>query len=202
MALPSLVPSSPLSPPPLFPLLSFPLPGVVHFAPSLARAAPSAVDMLEQMTNEPNEDDAHYCDYCEMYLNGPDQWEVHIAGKKHRKNVQNWNRRDDPGANGDREDGGDHGGSQHNIRVGVTSQDPSPLIVPVCDAGGTQCGNLVLGPQVTWCEMAASWQSATGTTLLPPEGTRMFTVASELCDECLIAVVMTDDSGGDFQKVD
>ena len=59
--------------------------------------------------------------------------------------------------------------------------------------GGTKCGDIVLSPEVSWCEMAASWQSVTGTNLLPPEGTRTSTVAAELCDEVLTAVAVADD---------
>ena len=31
------------------------------------------------------EDGAVYCKYCDMWLNGPSQWEDHKFGKKHRK---------------------------------------------------------------------------------------------------------------------
>ena len=30
-----------------------------------------------------------YCEYCQMWLNGPTQWEDHKIGKKHTKNVKN-----------------------------------------------------------------------------------------------------------------
>ena len=30
--------------------------------------------------------EAMYCEVCEMWLNGPTQWEDHLIGKKHRKN--------------------------------------------------------------------------------------------------------------------
>ena len=33
------------------------------------------------------EDDAIYCDLCEMYLNGEAQWADHLLGKKHKKNL-------------------------------------------------------------------------------------------------------------------
>ena len=32
------------------------------------------------------ESGAYYCSCCDMWLNGPDQWEDHKIGKKHRKN--------------------------------------------------------------------------------------------------------------------
>ena len=35
-----------------------------------------------------NENGAVYCEYCEMWLNGPTQWEDHKIGKKHKKNVR------------------------------------------------------------------------------------------------------------------
>ena len=31
-------------------------------------------------------DDAIYCEYCEMWLNGPTQFSDHLIGRKHRKN--------------------------------------------------------------------------------------------------------------------
>ena len=31
--------------------------------------------------------EAVYCDYCEMWLNSPTQWEDHIIGIKHKKNI-------------------------------------------------------------------------------------------------------------------
>ena len=34
------------------------------------------------------EDGAVYCKYCDMWLNGPTQWEVHKQGKKHRKSTR------------------------------------------------------------------------------------------------------------------
>ena len=34
------------------------------------------------------EGDAVYCETCEMWLNGPTQWEDHRIGKKHRKNLK------------------------------------------------------------------------------------------------------------------
>ena len=35
-----------------------------------------------------NENGAVYCEYCEMWLNGPTQWEDHKIGKKHKKHVR------------------------------------------------------------------------------------------------------------------
>ena len=37
--------------------------------------------------NVSSETGAVYCDSCEMWLNGPTQWEDHKIGKKHKKNV-------------------------------------------------------------------------------------------------------------------
>ena len=31
--------------------------------------------------------EAEYCEICEMWLNGPTQWEDHRIGKKHKKNI-------------------------------------------------------------------------------------------------------------------
>ena len=35
-----------------------------------------------------NENGAVYCEYCEMWLNGPTQWEDHKIGKTHKKHVR------------------------------------------------------------------------------------------------------------------
>ena len=40
----------------------------------------------EAMNDE--EDGAIYCDDCDMWLNGPEQFDHHLIGKKHRKNVR------------------------------------------------------------------------------------------------------------------
>ena len=148
----------------------------------------------------------HYCEICEMWERD-DIWQDHKLGKKHRKNAKkvkryagtsHWNNRDGPEENGNR-DGphGSHGSVPgqvlHIVRIRAASQDTTSLVFPVCDAGRTKCGDIVLSPEVSWCEMAASWQSVTGTNLLPPEGTRTSTVAAELCDEILTAVAVADD---------
>ena len=36
----------------------------------------------------PESGGAKYCDLCEMWLNGPTQWEDHKIGKKHKKNLR------------------------------------------------------------------------------------------------------------------
>ena len=41
----------------------------------------------EPVPSSETEDGAVYCGYCEMWLNGPTQWEDHRIGKKHKKNV-------------------------------------------------------------------------------------------------------------------
>ena len=41
-----------------------------------------------------NDDGAIWCPICEMWLSGPAQWEDHLIGKKHRKNVVRASRRD------------------------------------------------------------------------------------------------------------
>ena len=147
---------------------------------------------------------SHYCKCCNMWQRDYPQWQEHELGKFHRSNVRrcnnngtnrcagtpHWNNRDGPEENGNGD--GPHG-SHHIIRIRAASQDTTSLVFPVWDAGGTKLGDIVLSPEVSWCEMAASWQSVTGTNLLPPEGTRTSIVAAELCDEILTAVAVADD---------
>ena len=38
--------------------------------------------------NAPTIDEAVYCPECEMWLNGPTQWEDHQIGRKHKKNLR------------------------------------------------------------------------------------------------------------------
>ena len=40
---------------------------------------------MESTATQDEEDGAVYCDMCEMWLNGPTQWEDHKIGKKHKK---------------------------------------------------------------------------------------------------------------------
>ena len=37
------------------------------------------------MESTATQDDAVYCEMCEMWLNGPTQWEDHKIGKEHKK---------------------------------------------------------------------------------------------------------------------
>ena len=53
--------------------------------PEVAADADAAVSYAT-----PAEDEmATYCEICQMWLNGPTQWENHKIGKKHTKNVKN-----------------------------------------------------------------------------------------------------------------
>ena len=124
-----------------------------------------------------------YCEICKMNVQDC-QWQDHKIGKKHRKNYKK-NRYAEENGNGD----GSHG-SHYTIRIRAAPQDTTSVVFPVWDMGGTELGMLVVSPKVSWCEMAASWQSVTGTNLLPPEGTCTSTVATELCDEFLTAVAV------------
>ena len=78
----------------------------------------------------------------------------------------------------------------HTVRIQVAVQDVPSLVIPVYDVGGTESGTIELSPEVSWCEMAASWRRETGTNLLPPEGTRPSTIAAEFRDKVLTAVVL------------
>ena len=42
--------------------------------------------MAESLPPEFEDNGAVYCDMCEMWLNGPTQWQDHRIGKKHKKN--------------------------------------------------------------------------------------------------------------------
>ena len=49
----------------------------------------SAVDEKEESRPEPDQEGvAVYCEECDMWLNGPTQWEDHKVGKKHKKNMK------------------------------------------------------------------------------------------------------------------
>ena len=78
----------------------------------------------------------------------------------------------------------------HTVRIQVAGQDVPSLVIPVYDVGGTESGTIELSPEVSWGEMAASWRRETGTNLLPPEGTRPSTIAAEIRDKVLTAVVL------------
>ena len=99
--------------------------------------------------------------------------------KKHRKNIR-WREEQGIGAPGE---------VFHTVRIKVAEDVPS-LVLQVYDVGGTEFGTIELSPEVSWCEMAASWRRETGTILLPPEGKRLSTIAAELRDEILTAVML------------
>ena len=48
----------------------------------------SAVPVIMLVDVTVNEDGAVYCKHCEMWLNGPTQWEDHKISKNHKKNVR------------------------------------------------------------------------------------------------------------------
>ena len=47
---------------------------------------------MESTATQDEEDGAVYCEWCEMYLNGPTQWEDHKIGKKHKKHSKRKNK--------------------------------------------------------------------------------------------------------------
>ena len=73
--------------------------------PSVAFLLAQALAFTMVADGAENEDGAVYCKYCDMWLNGPSQWEDHKLGKKHRKATRVWRlrefmehaRRDPPG---------------------------------------------------------------------------------------------------------
>ena len=75
------------------------------------------------------------------------------------------------------------GEGYHTVWIQVAVEDVPSLVLQVYDVGGTEFGTIELSPEVSWCEMAASWRRETGTFLLPPEGTCLSTIAAELHDE-------------------
>ena len=48
----------------------------------------STEDDADETNGPPENGAAKYCPDCEMWLNGPIQWEDHKIGKKHKKNVK------------------------------------------------------------------------------------------------------------------
>ena len=54
---------------------------------SEAPTAPNTDPPGDQGTASTEEKGAVYCEHCEMWLNGPTQWEDHKIGKKHKKNI-------------------------------------------------------------------------------------------------------------------
>ena len=118
-----------------------------------------------------------------MWINGS-QLQDHAIGKKHQKNIRSL-KQSDISAPGEVP-----GEVFPTVRIQVAGQDVPSLVIPVYDVGGTESGTIELSPEVSWCEMAASWRRETGTNLLPPEGTRPSTIAAEIRDKVLTAVVL------------
>ena len=55
-----------------------------------------SVPPLPQFSIDERAGQCKYCEYCEMNLNGPVQWERHQAGKKHKKNMLAYEKRTKP----------------------------------------------------------------------------------------------------------
>ena len=59
---------------------------------SVRQRAPADQQLSEEGAESgagaPESGDARYCEDCEMWLNGPTQWEDHKIGKKHKTNVK------------------------------------------------------------------------------------------------------------------
>ena len=135
----------------------------------------------EEPSEEPSGAAYEYCKECEMWLQAGSQWQDHLIGKKHKKKLQSL-KQSDISAPGEV--------PVPTVRIQVAGQDVPSLVIPVYDVGGTESGTIELSPEVSWCEMAASWRRETGTNLLPPEGTRPSTIAAEIRDKVLTAVVL------------
>ena len=121
-----------------------------------------------------------------MWIPGFTAFQDHLIGPKHRKGKKHRKNNRSPMQS----DISAPGEVFHTVRIQVAVQDVPSLVIPVYDVGGTESGVIELySPLVSWGEMAASWRQETGTNLLPPEGTRLSTIAAEFRDKVLTAVV-------------
>ena len=102
-----------------------------------------------------------------------------LMSKKHRKNIR-WCKEQGIGAPGE---------VFHTVRIKV-AENVHSLVLQVYDVGGTEFGTIELSPYDSWTQIACSWRRETGTILLTPEGVHLHTIAAELHDEILTAVVL------------
>ena len=77
----------------------------------------------------------------------------------------------------------------HTVRIKVAEDVPS-LVLQVYDVGGIEFGTIESSPYDSWTQIACTWQRETGTILLLPEGVHLHTIAAELHDDILTAVVL------------
>ena len=70
------------------------------------------------------------------------------------------------------------------------AEDVPSLVLQVYDVGGTEFGTIELNPYDSCTQMVCSWRRETCTILLTPERVHVSTIAAELHDEILIAVVL------------
>ena len=103
----------------------------------------------------------------------------HLMSKKHLKNIR-WFQAQDIGAPGE---------VFHTVRIKV-AENVHSLVLQVYDVGGTEFGTIELSPYDSWTQIACTWQRETGTILLLPEGVHLHTIAAELHDDILPAVVL------------
>ena len=86
-----------------------------------------------------------------MWINGS-QLQDHSRGKKHRKNIRSLRQSDIS------EPGEVPGELFPTVRIQLAVQDVPSLVIQVYDVGGTEFGTIELSPEVSWCEMVASWR--------------------------------------------
>ena len=106
-----------------------------------------------------------------------DKLTEHLMSKKHRKNTRH--KGQGIGAPGE---------FLHTVRM--VAEDVHSLVLQVYDAGGTEFGTIELSPYASWTQIAFSWWRETATMLLTPEGVHLHTIAAELHDEILTAIVL------------
>ena len=73
----------------------------------------------------------------------------------------------------------------------LVAEDSVPSLgLQVYDAGGTEFGTIELSPYAGWTQIVFSWWRETLTILLTPEGVHLHTIAAELHDEILTAILL------------
>ena len=156
----------------------------------------AAIDLADvDLTEKPDlydKDSDVLCPDCKQWLCIPLQYTPgdvlteHLMNKNHRKNsLRRGLRRADTQVTGS----GAPGMFFHTLDM-VYEDYVHSLVLQVYDAGGTEVGTIQLSPYARWPQIVFCWWRETLTMLLTPEGVHLHTIAAELHDEILTAIVI------------
>ena len=124
------------------------------------------------------EDDAVYCVLCDIWLNGPTQWDDHKLGKKHRKNVE----KNHAIARMQR-DAAESPDASAPSQGQAEQEDPPPpglIRISLLALSGNIIGSVLCRGEATWPEVAVAIRRANPTMQPVPPSRARHLIAADL----------------------